>query len=117
MPYLKQFLLIALILTFSFTALVAPTQAAGPFPNCRLGVGGIEDSVTGYNLAQLNMGLYLDWQSRGAPPAGLPAGTRYLQVIRVHQKKTDSNWQGGGPYVEPPAYSVYPSLSDKILTP
>jgi hypothetical protein len=109
MYHLKLLFFVVLALATSFTSLVAPIQAENPFPNCRLGVGGIENEVTGYNLGQLNMGLYLDWGSRDTLPPGLPTGMQYFQVVRIHQNKVGSEWHGGGAYVQPPAYLALPS--------
>ncbi|MCG3209555.1 MAG: hypothetical protein FOGNACKC_03182 [Anaerolineae bacterium] len=96
--------------------LVSPTaQAAGPdnFPNCRLGIGGAYSPYVGnYDIAQLNMGRYLDWSTRSNPATeiGLTANVEYIQTVRVHQLKTCGSHCIGS-YVTPPQYSVTPSLT------
>lgn len=115
MRLIKKLSLIFLIVIL--TANVIPiAYAQGPvhFANCRLGADGVSGDVVGYDLEQLNLGLYLDWASRDSPPAGLPSTIQYLQVIRVHQTKADygSGWYGPPRvYASPPSYRVSPSLS------
>jgi uncharacterized repeat protein (TIGR01451 family) len=99
-----------------FISLVSPAKAQDPTPfaNCRLGVGGIQSDVAGYDIGQLNMGLYLDWRARSSRPAGLPVDVDYIQMVRVHQAKDDygSGWYGPPRvYAHPPAYHVSPSLA------
>lgn len=105
---------IGLAAIFIFTATGLPAKAQDPFPNCRLGAGGVTNNVIGYDMEQLNMGLYLDWRARN-PPAGLPETVEYIQVVRVHQAKDDygSGWFGPPrQYLEPPSYHVSPSLTE-----
>lgn len=84
-------------------------EASGPdnFANCRLGVGGVSN-VSGYDIEQLNMGLYLDWQT--SPPTGLPAGVEYIRTVRVHQVK-ECGAHCIGAYTRPYTYTVSPDLS------
>jgi hypothetical protein len=110
----KQIYIFAAICLFASTAGVAAAQGPPPFANCRLGVGGLQADVTGYDMGQLNMGLYLDWRARSSPPPGLPASMEYLQIVRVHQVKADygSGWHGPPRiYSSPPAYWVSPDLT------
>lgn len=106
---LVHFISVAII----FASTVNPAKAQGPVPfaNCRLGVGDSKSNAVGYDIGQLNMGLYLDWSTKSSPPAGLPANVKYIQDVRVHQNKVGSSWHGGGPYVNPPSYSVRPNLT------
>lgn len=96
-------------------------RAAGPqnFANCRLGVGGAFDNVIGFDMAQLNMGLYVDWRTSSNPydPNGLGLANQieYLQMVRVKQKKNGGSLGPPGDYVVPAAYNVSPSL-DTITT-
>ena len=108
---LSYFIFLMGILIFPNT--ISPSQAQGPAPfaNCRLGVGGANIPYVGdYNIAQLNMGLYLDWNTRSNPVSeiGLPANVEYFQIVRVHQNKV-GGWDSA--YVDPPAYTVSPSLT------
>lgn len=97
------------ILGLFLSSTIRPAFADTPnFANCRLGAGGVQATVTGYDLEQLNMGVYLDWQARSSPPAGLPATVEYIQVVRVHQNKV-GGWNSA--YAVPASYSVYPNLS------
>jgi hypothetical protein len=104
----KQFYLILAAL-FSLLILAHPAQADGPanFANCRLGVGGITGNVTGYDIVQLKMGLYLDWQS--TPPSGLSPNVEYIRTVRVHQVKECGIYCTGA-YKQPPIYTVSPDL-------
>ncbi|MBI1878089.1 MAG: hypothetical protein HYR94_07670 [Chloroflexi bacterium] len=106
---LVHFIVVAII----FASTVSPVNAQGPAPfaNCRLGVGNPSGSVTGYDIGQLNMGLYLDWTTRSSPPAGLPANVKYIQDVRVHQDKV-GGWNSA--YVDPPSYTVKPNLTTLI---
>jgi hypothetical protein len=93
---------------------VTPTRAQDPTPfaNCRLGVGGLQDDVVGYNMEQLNVGAYLDWRARSSRPAGLAGDIDYIQVIRVHQTKPGIGWYGPPRvYSSPPGYHVSPDLT------
>lgn len=117
MKYFQKLVYLITLAALIFTTRVNSIQAQGPtaFPNCRLGVGGaFAPQVGGYDLAQLNTGMYLDWESKLNPVSqiGLPATIEYLQVVRIHQNKVGSTWHGNGPYVNPPSYSVAPSLSN-----
>jgi uncharacterized repeat protein (TIGR01451 family) len=106
---LVHFISVAII----FASVVNPAKAQGPAPfaNCRLGVGDSKSNAVGYNVGQLNMGLYLDWSTKSAPPAGLPANVKYIQVVRVHQNKV-GGWNSA--YVNPPTYTVKPTLTTLI---
>jgi hypothetical protein len=89
----------------------ASAQEPTPFANCRLGVGGAFAPYVGdYDIAQLNMGLYLDWWNNSDPQSnlGLPADVEYIQTVRVHQNKV-GGWDSD--YVDPPSYRVSPSLT------
>src|SRR5687768_1729210 len=109
----KKQLYFIFLATFIFAGRVSPIMAQGPTPfaNCRLGVAGTENNLSGYDIGQLNVGTYLDYWSRSSPLAGLPAGVKYIQTVRVHQKKVGSDWYGGGAYVVPAQYSVSLSLT------
>jgi hypothetical protein len=104
--------LICLILAalFPFLIITGQVQAEGPanFANCRLGSGGISSDISDYNMGQLNMGLYLDWQS--TPPPGLPPDVEYLRTVRVHQVK-DCGTHCIGVYTQPYTYTVSPDLN------
>jgi hypothetical protein len=94
-------------------SVVSPAQAQDPTPfaNCRLGAGGATPDVVGYDLGQLNLGLYLDWGSRDSRPAGLPADVEYIQTVRLHQDKVCGERNCVGAYVDPPTYTVWPDLN------
>ncbi len=105
------------ICTIIFATLISagfvyPAQAQDPFPNCRLGVGGVTPDAVGYNLEPLNVGVYLDWSAGSNPTAqiGLPAGVQFIQTVRVHQLK-ECGVQCVGEYVEPYTYTVSPGLN------
>jgi hypothetical protein len=93
-------------------SIASPAQAQDPTPfaNCRLGAGGVTSDVTGYDLGQLNLGLYTDWTSRDPLPAGLPADIEYIQTVRLKQDKVCGARNCVGSYVEPPSYTVWPDL-------
>ncbi len=59
--------------------------AATQFPNCRLGAAILHDA-TAYDLAGLNLGWYVSYSTQSSPPK--PHGMEFVQVVRVHQKKT-----------------------------
>ena len=112
--FLKKLISFSLVIVFVFSAFVSPTAAQGPttsFANCHFGIGSTEASAVGYNLEQLNMGLYSDWWVRNPPPAGLAASIEYVRIVRVHQDKEGSDWYGPGDYVDPSSYSVGPNLN------
>ncbi|MFQ5610893.1 MAG: hypothetical protein ACE5H9_02025 [Anaerolineae bacterium] len=115
-PLANRLIALLLAIIFILTGSISPAQAQGPepFANCRLGVGGAYNpDLTQFNstqLNQLNLGLYLDWNARNALPSGLPAGVQYIQTIRVHQLKDCGKFCIGN-YLDPPAYTVSPSLS------
>ena len=48
------------------------------YPNCRFGVGG---KVDGFAVADLNVGVSMDWSARTAPPR--PNGADYVQTVRI----------------------------------
>jgi hypothetical protein len=103
-------------LTFTFGLIFANVisfaYADGPanFANCRLGAGGVKEDVVGYDLGQINLGLYLDWRTRSSPPPGLPQDIEYLQVVRVKQVKACNSYYCDAPYVDPPAYTTKPDF-------
>ncbi len=116
MKRLKKQLYLVWLIIFILGQPASLVNAQGPtnFANCRLGAGGVTGDVVGYNMGQLNLGLYLDWTSRSAPPTGLPSDIEYLQIIRVHQTKADYGSGRYGPprvYVDPPSYQVWPNLT------
>jgi uncharacterized repeat protein (TIGR01451 family) len=115
MTPLKRSISAFLIAVIACTHILYPAQAAGPgnFANCRLGVGGVDiNDVTGYDMTQLNMGLYLDWVTRRNMPPGLSPNIEYLQVVRIHQTKPDTTWHGPPRvYSEPPSYQVKPDFA------
>jgi uncharacterized repeat protein (TIGR01451 family) len=112
MKLLRKQLLVILATVCMFASSVGPAkgQAPTPFANCRLGVGGAQGDVIGYNMEQLNMGLYLDWRTRSSPPAGLPVAVEYIQTVRVHQDK-GANWFGPPRVYASNTYKVSPSLT------
>src|SRR6185503_9091315 len=99
---------ISVAILFASTVNPAKAQGPAPFANCRLGVGDSKGNAVGYDIGQLNMGLYLDWSTKSSPPAGLPANVRYIQDVRVHQNKV-GGWNSA--YVNPPSYTVKPDLT------
>jgi len=111
--HLKRIASLLSILSLFLTTTLQPAFAQGPTPfaNCRLGVGSIETNISGYDIESLNMGRYLTWWVDDVSTMNLPAGVEYIRTVRVHQKKEGSSWWGGGPYVQPPAYSVQPGLT------
>ena len=112
LPRKEICLLVTILCILAGPVTPAMAQDPTPFANCRLGVGGLQYDVVGYDLGQLNMGLYLDWRARSAPPVGLPAEIEYLQMVRVHQVKDGSGWYGPPRvYSDPPAYHVSPDLA------
>jgi hypothetical protein len=98
------------ILIIASTVSPAKAQDPTPFANCRLGAGGATGDVVGYDLGQLNLGLYTDWISRDLRPAGLPADVEYIQTVRLHQDKVCGARNCVGAYVDPPSYTVWPDL-------
>jgi len=48
------------------------------YPNCRFGVGG---GVNGFAVADLNVGVYMDWSARTAPLR--PNGANYIQMVQI----------------------------------
>lgn len=110
MKLFKKCAYFVFVTIFILASTVNPAEAQGPAPfaNCRLGVGNPAGDAVGYNIGQLNMGLYLDWSTKSSPPAGLPANTKYIQVVRVHQNKV-GGWNSA--YVNPPTYTVSPNLT------
>ncbi len=61
---------------------VADPSAAGaitPYPSCRFGVD--QGSQSGYNLAALNLGWYLNWSTVITPER--PNNAEYFQVVRI----------------------------------
>lgn len=112
-PFLR--IILTAVAGVILAAVSRPVWADGPqtFANCRLGVGGAYSPYVGdYNIGQLNMGRYLDWSVRSDPATqiGLPAGVEFIQTVRVHQLKT-CGAPCIGSYLEPPQYSVSPSLA------
>jgi hypothetical protein len=109
---LRKYLPLVLAIVFLASALLSPAkaQAPSPFANCRFGAAGLSTDLVGFDLEQLNIGVYSDWTA-GVPPVGLPTTIEYVQTVRVHQDKVGSSWHGGGPYVDPPSYSVKPDLT------
>jgi len=75
---------------FSSTVGPASAQEAKSFANCHLGVGcAFARYVGDFDIAQLNIGLYLNWWNNTYPQSnlGLPADVEYIQTMRVHQNK------------------------------
>lgn len=109
MIYVKKSISLILAGLLFLVILAGRVDASGPnnFANCRLGVGGVSN-VSGYDIEQLNMGLYLDWQT--SPPTGLPAGVEYIRTVRVHQVK-DCATHCIGAYTQPYTYTVSPDLN------
>jgi len=104
--------ILATITVMAVTVRPANGQDPTPFANCRLGVGGLESDVVGYDMGQLNMGMYLDWRARSSPPAGLAGDIDYIQMVRVHQTKPGGGWYGPPRvYASPPGYQVRPDLT------
>jgi hypothetical protein len=56
------------------------------YPNCRFGVGA-GANINQYDVAALNLGWYVDWQSTQSPQP--PAGLEYVQTIRLEQVGLD----------------------------
>jgi len=56
------------------------------YPNCRFGAGAGPD-INQYDVAALNLGWYVDWQSTQLPRP--PAGLEYVQTIRLRQVDAD----------------------------
>jgi len=106
-------LLMAWLVFVNFPGL-ARAQDPTLFSNCRLGASGVKSDVVGYDVEQLNLGLYQDWRSRSTRPAGLPADVEYIQTVRVHQDKGPAYEWFGPPrlYAAPPAYKTRPSLAE-----
>ena len=113
MPFKQKLLAVLFISIFIFSA-YAPAvmaQPPAPFPNCRLGIGGAFAPYVGdYDVAQLNMGLYLDWTSHAnvSSETGLPTSVDFIQTVRLHQTKV-GDWSSA--YVSPPSYTVFPNLN------
>ncbi len=123
MKSIKKLIYLATILGLILSHWPQPVQAADPtnFANCRLGAAGIFDDVQGYNLGQLNVGVYQDWRSSSNPYAalgkGLAPNIQYLQTVRVHQAKPGYDWWGPPRVYEPGnAYKVRPSLAEIAAT-
>jgi hypothetical protein len=112
LPRKEIYLLVISLCLLAGPVTPAMAQDPPPFANCRLGVGGLQDDVVGYDMEQFNVGAYLDWRARSARPAGLAGDIDYIQVIRVHQTKPGSGWYGSPRvYASPPGYHVSPDLT------
>ena len=108
MTRLKKQGYVLLVVTLIFASTVNPVQAQGPTPfaNCRLGVGGVGNDITGYDIEQLNVGLYSDWWVNDPPPAGRgaapsPRATRRRRGWWVPPPTRAG--RGGAPGPAPPA--------------
>jgi uncharacterized repeat protein (TIGR01451 family) len=111
LPERTFYLLLSLILLFGHSIGSAHAQDPAPFANCRLGVGGAYAPYVGdFDIAQLNVGRYLDWSTNIDPHSslGLPQPVEYVQAVNVHQDKV-GGWDSD--YAYPPSYSVNPSLA------
>jgi hypothetical protein len=112
LPRKEIYLLFIILCLLAGPVTPARAQDPTPFANCRLGVGGLQDDVVGYDMEQLNVGAYLDWRARSSRPAGLAGDIDYVQVVRVHQTKPGSGWYGPPRvYSSPPGYHVWPDLT------
>lgn len=116
MELLRKLVYFTIVVSLIFSSTLSLARADDPenFANCRLGAGGVKSDVVGYDLEQLNLGLYLDWQARSSPPPGLPSDVEYIQMVRVHQDKGPAYDWFGPPrqYASPPAYKTRPSLAE-----
>ena len=113
--YKKPYIL-TIVTTFMFIFIytIPSASAQGSFPNCRLGVGGAgSPNLAGYDLGQLNMGVYLDWLYNSDPNTNLslPTNIEYFQVVHVKQFKTCGAGHCFGAYLTPPSYNVTPDIA------
>jgi hypothetical protein len=109
LPRKEIYLLVTMLCLLAGPVTPARAQDPTPFANCRLGVGGLQSDVVGYDMGQLNIGMYLDWRAQSSPPAGLAGDIDYIQVVRVHQTKPGDDWYGPPRiYSSPPGYHVWP---------
>ena len=53
-------------------------EQSANYPNCRFGVGG---NISGYDVAELNIGWSIDWSARLNP--NQPNGADYVQMVRL----------------------------------
>jgi len=108
---MSAYLILVTFLLFAST--VSPVRAQEPpFANCRLGVGGAYNPHVGdYDIAQLNIGRYENWNTNSDPYTnlGLPADVEFVQTVRVHQDKGDE-WFGPPRVYASNAYKVRPDL-------
>jgi hypothetical protein len=115
MKYRKRVisLILATLVMVAGRASSANAQDPTPFANCRLGGAGAYTPFIGdYDIAQLNIGRYMDWWNNSNPTSnlGLPAGIEYIQTVRVHQDKGDQ-WYGPPRDYASNTYRVRPSLT------
>lgn len=110
MRLLRKQLTFVLAMVFLLASTASPAGGQESFANCRLGIGGIPTDVTGYDVSQLNTGLYLDWQASSSRPSGLPSEVEYIQTVRVHQDK-GANWFGPPRVYASDNYRVKPDLT------
>lgn len=60
--------------------------ATDNYANCRFGVTAGQN-ITSYDVASLNLGWYVNWGMRIAPPE--PGGIEYVQMVRIIQQGAD----------------------------
>jgi hypothetical protein len=106
-------LLLATLVVIASRPGPARAQDPAPFANCRFGGAGAYAPFVGdYDIAQLNIGRYMDWWNNSDPTSnlGLPADVEYIQTVRVHQDKGDQ-WFGPPRDYASNTYKVRPSLA------
>jgi hypothetical protein len=78
----------------------------------RVGYGATTSPITRYaGLEDLRAGWFVDWAVRKTPAK--PAGTEYVQIVRLHQTLSCGDRFNANrvecPYATPYSYNVYPS--------
>ena len=73
---------------------------SSPYPNCRFGIG--QGGQAGYDVAPLNIGWYLDWNTAITPTH--PNHAEYVQVVRLQPAI------GGGFTFVPPTATLHAAV-------
>lgn len=75
------------------------SKITGNYPNCRLGVGAVNNELDTYPLEPFRFGWYVNWRSMGSSNYGM----EHYSTIRLSQNRDASG--------DLPAYVITPTLS------
>lgn len=93
---MRRCLCSAIALTLVLLLLPAAPAQSGPLYSIeqRFGVGVARQygEITGYDLAALHIGWYMDWSYRVSPPR--PAGIEYAQLVTTRPSAFPPDWAG-----------------------